>query len=322
MNRSIIAIYRALLAWRRCALTQNNVESNDNTIFPIVWRSARHYASPPNWNNLEGNDKVVANLLKTFNSSSLIPSQHRLLLRLQTVNGNFLARGPAMDGNGQMKNEANFSCWRIPSTHLFSATPLRNSDHTRGRAFSLDHSSMSDIGMYAGAIVMWMNQDDTSILLNLDLSGAIRLFIDRYRNGPMGMKRTKSVGGPSLSCSSILSSDSSRVITGPVDVNRASSDARMIIDHIDKQMGRDSYRNWHKPSNALLTGLIETLSRGTFLFPPNDEMNQHSNDNDSLITIIYHHIPIRGIDDIILEYVDSGVHGYALSSKCLELICA
>jgi hypothetical protein len=164
-----------------------------------------------------------------------------------------------------------------------------------------------------------MNQDDISISLHADLEGAIHQFINCYSKGPMGIKRTNSrssassclstVSGISTSTSSMNNEEV--LVHVSIDTDRACSDARMIVDQIDQQIPHSHGASYHRPSPAVLLDLIVTLCRGTFLFPPNDEDDQRSNDNNlSLITIIDDHLPIRGLDNIILEYLDSGVHGY------------
>jgi hypothetical protein len=167
----------------------------------------------------------------------------------------------------------------------------------------------------ADLIVMWMNQDDTSIFLHVDLYGAVRRFIDRYSQGPMGIKRINAPA--SLSCLS-TSHDSNRGDEGVIDANRACSDAHLIVDQIDRQILDQSHNNYnHKPSSELMINLIATLCRGTFLSPPTDE----EKDNEpSLATIINYHIPIHETDIRIFEYLDSGVHGYVLPQSLLLIL--
>jgi DNA-binding transcriptional MocR family regulator len=114
-DRSIATIHRALLEWRDEQRTMNaflahdgsvpisdNIrDANDTVISPIVWRLSGRYPVAK-WDELEGNDRILARVLRAYNSSPFIPPQHRLQVRLQPLMRQQLL-GVAIDENGVVR---------------------------------------------------------------------------------------------------------------------------------------------------------------------------------------------------------------------------
>jgi hypothetical protein len=65
--------------------------------------------------------------------------------------------------------------------------------------------------------------------------------------------------------------------------------------------------------------LLSILSEATFLLHDNDdhtttdELDAKNSKKATLISILYHHLPITGLVDLVIfEYLNSGVHGFGL----------
>lgn len=149
----------------------------------------------------------------------------------------------------------------------------------------------------AAAIVFWRVCDDTELMLNIDLPGAVTRFCDQY-NRPY----TSHHGGHGDD------TDAKHVIA---------SATRLVEKCLEK-----SDRTIDLPR------LVTTLSRGTFLGDNNNassssngssskkkqskQANSTSSDGDggeTLTAMIFTHVPIHGLVGVVLEYMDSSVHG-------------
>jgi hypothetical protein len=133
MDRCIAAIYRAFLKWRNPQCTSNSQKSrgvgaapivdnisnpNDNVIqFPLIFQLHKHYLLPTTWSILEGKDKILTNILRAYNSSPLIPQEHRLQLRLQRLFVDSRVTGPAIDENDVARGP-NLSYWQLDPGQL------------------------------------------------------------------------------------------------------------------------------------------------------------------------------------------------------------
>jgi hypothetical protein len=76
-------------------------------------------------------------------------------------------------------------------------------------------------------------------------------------------------------------------------------------------------RRSHDCSFNDLMALLLIVSEATFLLRHDNDGHMMSGEIDStsssLVSIVYDHLPIRGVVDLVLlEYLNSGVHGYGL----------
>jgi hypothetical protein len=152
---------------------------------------------------------------------------------------------------------------------------------------------------------MWMNEDDYQLRLYSDLKSAVNNFNLQYQNGPVLFKRTLSSITKLPSLLSPLGSTCTDVaVTIKSDAARACDEAKQLVCCIERFRSPRRYRK-NEPSVIQLFALIGTLSRGTFLSNESVPIN----DSSSLVDILHSHLPLREIDNIVYEYLDSGVHG-------------
>jgi hypothetical protein len=149
-----------------------------------------------------------------------------------------------------------------------------------------------------------MQEDDFPLLLDADLKNGVKRFMERYKYAPVLFKRSPSI--TSLSSHCVHDNDgkaNSMNMSGPVD------EAMKVVTQIEQQMGRSSRRYW-VPSAKDLCHLMISLSHATFLSSPTPTGVHHeSKDNEmELMDLLYYHIPIHDIDDIIVTYLDSSMY--------------
>jgi hypothetical protein len=175
------------------------------------------------------------------------------------------------------------------------------------------------------AIVFWMNQDDYPLLLRVDLKSAIDHFNHKYKNGPMLFPKhcsslSTSIEPSSSSLSSLTPNNKDAPTSAAVGMSgaeRACDEATQLIYQMGLQMaiggkfllaasGSPPYKT---PSRSGVLDFVVALSRGTFLFAPANNANKDT----SLSVILEQHIPIYDIGNIILEYLDSSLHGHGLT---------
>jgi hypothetical protein len=177
-------------------------------------------------------------------------------------------------------------------------------------------SVLYELDEFTAGLVMWMNEDDYQLLLNVDLASAIDRFIHRYKTGPILLNRTSfALKSSTISSLSSSSSSESHQISHTESHDAACEEANQIVNRIEMEMKTNQDLNQrntkcHLPSLMAIFDLIITLSRATFLHvasPPHT--STLTTDPGSLTYLIGHHIPIRDVDVMILEYLDSSVHG-------------
>jgi hypothetical protein len=129
--------------------------------------------------------------------------------------------------------------------------------------------------------VFWLHGDDEQLSITLDTDTAIERFCTTYNRAW------------SASSSSSLSSRT-----------KAVASAARIVNTLKSRGGSDYHQ---------IVKLLTTLCRGTFLV--NDIATAHNSTNDAegnLVATISHHIPVVALTHVVLEYLDSGVHGEGL----------
>jgi hypothetical protein len=114
LARSADAIHNALLKWRDSAVAKET-----DVIFPLVWPLEKLYKSTLLlWQQLTGKDRIIADILDSYNTSSSIPDHHRLQLRFHPTRGDMLS-GQSFSTNGSPCEGPTFSGWRLaPSNRL------------------------------------------------------------------------------------------------------------------------------------------------------------------------------------------------------------
>jgi hypothetical protein len=120
--QSIALFHHALKLWRQRQHLRSETailspredcewDSVDCEFYPLlVWILETRYEQPSSWVSLNGNDRVLVDLLRSYNASSTVPYHHRLQFQLQHMSRDQLQQNRDQT-SGRDEMLIDFSSW-------------------------------------------------------------------------------------------------------------------------------------------------------------------------------------------------------------------